>query len=80
MNIAYFGYNGIEPAHSKNVPEEVEPDVEAMLDFEDVFEQVTAKEETNLRDIPSQSTDSKVMRTLVNGENAQRTAISKNGW
>ena len=46
MNIAYFGYDGIEPAHSKEVPEEVGPDVEAMLDFEETSEQVTAKEET----------------------------------
>jgi len=80
LNIAYFGYDGIEPAHSKKVPEEVEPDVEAMLDFEAVSDQVTAKEETNLRDIPSQDTDSKVLRTLINGEVAQRIAVSTNGW
>ena len=80
LNIAYFGYDGIEPARSKTVPEEVEPDVEAMLDFEDVSEQVTAKEETNLRNIPSQDSDSEVLRTLVNGEVAQRIAVSKNGW
>lgn len=80
LNIAYFGYDGIEPAHSKKVPEEVEPDVEAMLDFEAVSDQVTAKEETNLRDIPSQDTDSNVLRTLINGEVAQRIAVSTNGW
>ena len=80
LNIAYFGYDGIEPARSKEVPEEVEPDVEAMLDFEETSEQVTAKEETNLRNIPSQDSDSKVLRTLVNGEVAQRIAVSKNGW
>ena len=80
LNIAYFGYDGIEPARSKEIPEEVEPDVEAMLDFEAVSEQVTAKEETNLRNIPSQDSDSQVLRTLVNGEVAQRIAVSKNGW
>jgi len=80
LNIAYFGYDGIEPPRSKKTPEEVEPDVEAMLDFEAVSDQVTAKEETNLRDIPSQDTDSKVLRTLVNGEVAQRIAVSTNGW
>ncbi len=80
LNIAYFGYDGIESAHSKEIPEEVGPDVEAMLDFEEVSEQVTAKEETNLRDIPSQDSDSEVLRTLVNGEVAQRIAVSKNGW
>lgn len=80
LNIAYFGYDGIEPPHSKDVPEEVEADVEAMLDFEDVSEQVTAKDETNLRSIPSQDTDSEVLRTLNNGEIVQRIAVSKNGW
>ena len=80
MNIAYFGYDGIEPPHSKEIPETVEADVEAMLDFEAVSEQVTAKQETNLRNIPSQDTDSLVLRTLVNGEVAQRIAVSKNGW
>jgi uncharacterized protein YgiM (DUF1202 family) len=80
LNIAYFGYDGIEPPHSKEKPEEVEPDVEAMLDFEEVSEEVTAKEETNLRNIPSQDTDSEVLRSLMNGEVAQRIAVSKNGW
>ena len=80
LNIAYFGYDGIEPAHSKKIPETVEVDVEAMLDFEDVSDQVTAKKETNLRNIPSQDTDSEVLRTLVNGEVAQRIAVSSNGW
>ena len=80
LNIAYFGYDGIEPPHSKKIPEPVEPDVEAMLDFEDVSDQVTAKQETNLRNIPSQDSDSEVLRTLVNGEVAQRIAVSSNGW
>ena len=80
LNIAYFGYDGIEPAHSKKVPESVEADVEAMLDFEEVDEQVTSKDETNLRDIPSQEEDSTVLRTLINGEVARRIAVSSNGW
>jgi uncharacterized protein YgiM (DUF1202 family) len=80
LNIAYFGYDGIEPRHSKEVPETVEADVEAMLDFEPVSDQVTAKEETNLRNIPSQEADSEVLRTLVNGEVADRIAVSTNGW
>ena len=80
LNIAYFGYDGIEPPHSKKVPERVEADVEAMLDFEEVSDQVTAKAQTNLRNIPSQDTDSQVLRTLMNGEVAQRIAVSKNGW
>ena len=80
LNIAYFGYDGIEPPHSKKVPEHVEVDVEAMLDFEEISDQVTAKQETNLRNIPSQDEDSEVLRTLVNGEVVQRIAVSSNGW
>lgn len=80
LNVAYFGYDGIEPPHSRKTPEPVEVNVEAMLDFEEVSDQVTAKQETNLRNIPSQDTDSEVLRTLVNGEVAQRIAVSKNGW
>lgn len=80
LNIAYFGYDGIEPAKSKEVPEEFQADVEAMMDFEEVSEQVTAKSETNLRNIPSQDTDSQILRTLQNGEVAERIAISSSGW
>ncbi len=80
LNIAYFGYDGIEPPRSKETPETVTADVEAMLDFEEVSEQVTAKQETNLRNIPSQDADSVVLRTLLNGEVAQRIAVSSNGW
>ena len=80
LNIAYFGYDGIEKPRSKKVPDEVEADIEAMMDFEEVSEQVTAKEETNLRDIPSQDTDSQILRTLQNGEIAERIAFSSSGW
>lgn len=80
LNIAYFAYDGIEPKKSKETPEEVGPDVEALLDFREVNEEVTAKEATNLRSIPSQDTDSEVLYTLQNGEIATRIAISSGGW
>lgn len=80
LNVAYFGYDGIEPAKNKTAPAEVGPDPEAMMDFEAVDEQVTAKEATNLRSIPSQDTDSEVIDQLLNGELAQRIAVSANGW
>ena len=80
LNIAYFGYDGIEPAKSKEPPEEVGPDVEALMNFTQVDEQVTAKVETNLRNAPSQGEDSQVVYTLKNGELAQRVAVSADGW
>lgn len=80
LNVAYFGYDGIEPAKDQTPPEEVGPDVEAMMHFTEANEQVTAKVETNLRSIPSQDTDSEILYTLQNGEVAQRVAVSDSGW
>ena len=80
MNIAYFGYDGIEKPKDKNPPEEFGPDVEALMDFDPVDEEVTAKDETRLRDRPSQDEDSIIMDTLVNGEVARRIAVSSSGW
>lgn len=80
MNVAYFGYDGIEPAKDQTPPPEAEADIEAMMDFVPVSEEVTAKDETNLRSIPSQGEDSLVLHTLRNGEIAQRIAISSSGW
>lgn len=80
LNVAYFGYDGIEPAKGTEPLETVGPDVEAMMDFTQVSEEVTAKSETNLRSIPSQDETSQVLYVLKNGEIAQRVAISYSGW
>ena len=80
LNVAYFGYTGTEDAKNQQAPEEVQASVEAGMTFREVNETVTAKVETNLRDIPSQGADSTVMYTLKNGETATRTGISDSGW
>lgn len=80
LNIAYFGYDGISKPMDSKEPEEAFPDVEAMFDFEPVYEEVTAKEEINLRSIPSQGEDSEILYTLKNGEIATRIAICDTGW
>ena len=80
MDVAYFGYDGVEKPKDETPPEEAFPDVEALMDFTEVNEEVTAKVETNLRDIPSQDTDSTVLYTLKNGEVATRIAVSSSGW
>ena len=80
MNLAYFGYDGIEPAKDAEPPEEVGPDPEALMNFTEVEETVTAKEKTNLRSIPDQGEDSVVLFTLLNGDTALRTATSPSGW
>ncbi len=80
VNIAYFGYDGTSDAKNDEAPEIVEADVEALMDFEPVSETVTAKKETNLRNIPSQGEDATVVYTLKNGETATRVGISSSGW
>lgn len=80
LNIAYFAYDGIEPAKSNKIPEAVGPDPEALMSFDPVSDMVTAKSEVNLRSIPSQDEDSEVLRVLNNGEVAERIAVSDSGW
>ena len=79
-NVAYFGYAGVNPPKSDVPPEEAKPDVEALMDFSQVEETVTAKQETALRDMPSQGEESTVRYLLKNGELAKRIAISSSGW
>lgn len=80
VNVAYFGYEGTAEAQSEETPEEAHADVEALMNFRSVSENVTAKDSTNLRNIPSQGTDSTVVYTLRNGETIARTGISDSGW
>lgn len=80
LNVAYFGYDGIKAPLNPEKPEEAFPDVEALMDFEKVNENVTAKDETNLRNMPSQGEESLVLYTLQNGEVAVRIGISDSGW
>lgn len=80
VNVAYFGYEGTADAKSGEAPEEAHADVEALMNFTDVSENVTAKESTNLRNIPSQGSDSTVVYTLKNGETVARTGVSSSGW
>lgn len=80
MNVAYFGYDGFSEAHSSETVPEARPDPEALMSFETVNEPVTAKSETNLRNIPSQGEDADVLYALKNGEIATRVGISESGW
>lgn len=80
MNVAYFGFKNTNDAQDGEAPEDAKADVEANMNFRAVNETVTAKERTNLRDKPSQDSDSNVIYTLINGETATRTGISDSGW
>ena len=57
-----------------------DPGTEYGMKFQEVNETVTAKDVTNLRNIPSQGAESTVLRQLSNGETATRTGISDSGW
>lgn len=80
VDVAYFGYNGTETAKDTSERETAQADVEALMKFTDANETVTAKSKTNLRDKPSQGSDSTVKVTLTNGQTATRTGISNSGW
>ena len=80
VNVAYFGYEHENAAKDDLAPEKVEANVEFGHSFTVVSEIVTAKEVTNLRNIPSQGKDSVVMHALQNGQVAERTGISSSGW
>ena len=80
VDVAYFGYNGTETAKDTSEREVASADVEALMNFTDVNETVTAKSKTNLRNKPSQGDDSTVMLTLQNGQTATRTGTSSSGW
>ena len=55
-------------------------DTNAGTQFQNVNEQVTAKNEVNLRSSMDQGSDENVVHCLVNGEVVQRTGIGENGW
>ncbi len=80
LNIAYFGYEEEAAAKEDTPVKEVTADPTALIKFKEVKETVTAKEVTNLRDIPGLDNGSKVMETLQYGDTATRTGIGDNGW
>lgn len=80
LNVAYFGYDDTADSKSGDNAETVTADPEANMNFTEVSESVTAKDSVNLRDIPSQGSDSKIMATLNNGDTATRTGVSNSGW
>lgn len=61
-------------------PEEVVENTDMGMVFASVNEVVTAKNATNLRDMPSQGEDSVILVTLQNGQTITRIGISETGW
>ena len=80
LNVAYFGYENTAEPMSGTPAAKVSVSVADTMDFIETDELVTAKNVTNLRDVPSQGEDSTVKVKLSNGERASRIGISKSGW
>ena len=79
VNVAYCGYSQEAEAKDKNPAQIVEANPEVGMNFTEVDETVTAKDATNLRNLPT-TEGSTVVHQLQNGETAQRTGIGSNGW
>lgn len=80
LNVAYFGYSETAAAMQEGAAGHVEYDPEVGVNFEEVSEQVTSKDATNLRSSMEQGDDSNVVAQLKNGETALRTGKGGNGW
>ena len=80
FNVAYFGYSQSQQAVDENGAEQVEANVEVGVNFTEVEEQVTAKDEVNLRSTMEQGSDDNIVGNMKNGETAVRTGVGNNGW
>lgn len=79
VNVAYFGYSQEAEAKDSTPAQAVEANPEVGINFTEVEETVTAKDQTNLRNLPT-TEGSAVVYTLKNGERAERTGVGSNGW
>ena len=80
VNIAYFGYSQEASAKDETPADVVEANPEVGINFTEVNEIVTAKQETNLRSEPSTLNDDSIVTKLIHGDTATRTGIGHNGW
>lgn len=80
LDTAYFGFSQAVPAREEGAAVHVEADPEVGVRFEEVMEQVTSKDVTNLRSRMDQEDDSCIVTQLKNGEVITRTGRGNNGW
>lgn len=79
-NAAYFGFGSPAPAKQEGAAMHVEANPEVGVKFEEVNEQVTSKDVTNLRSSMDQGGDNNIVTQLKNGDTATRTGRGNNGW
>lgn len=80
LDMAYFGYSETASALEEGSALHAEANPEVGVKFEEVSEQVTSKDVTNLRSTMEQGDDSNVAAQLKNGDTALRTGVGNNGW
>ena len=80
INTAYFSYTKEAEAKDDTPAERVTVNPEVGINFTEVNETVTAKQETNLRTEPSTASDDTIVGKLHNGEALTRIATGDNGW
>lgn len=80
LNIAYFGCGGSNDAIDSDTVDKVEANVEVGVTFEEVNDEIMAKEEVNVRSSMDYTDDSNILGTLYNGTVVTRTGIGSNGW
>ncbi len=79
-NISYVGYSQIAEPKAPGTAPVVQPNLEVGTNMQEVNEQITAKEEVNVRSSMEQGNDSNIIGVLHNGEIVVRTGIGTNGW
>ncbi|MFI3173214.1 MAG: GH25 family lysozyme [Eubacteriales bacterium] len=80
MNIAYFSCSNVASPLEDGSAIIVDANLEVGVEFEEVNESVTPKEEVNVRSTMDQDSTSNVIGSLINGDVVTRTGIGDNGW
>lgn len=80
MNIAYFAYQGTGDAKDPTGAPVIAPSAVGNVQFTDVYEVVTSKNELNLRTVPSTDDPNTVVAKINNGDMIFRTGVGNNGW
>lgn len=80
MNVAYFSYADTGVAKNTNGVAQIDATNASNVQYTPVYEVVTAKNQTNLRTVPSTNDATTVIATIKNGDMIYRIGVGNNGW
>lgn len=80
LNTSYFSCSEVVEPIAPGTAEVIESGVEIGVEFDEVNEEVTPKEEVNVRSTMDQNSDSNIIGTIANGTVVTRTGIGDNEW